>query len=96
MILKTKAIAMIFFSLIPSLGIFFENKSRITDYIIFSTPRVIEGLLDLGNKLGFPVKLDHLLNFLFALFIGFTFLAYKKNREAIPTSYAKFVKMIYG
>lgn len=87
---------MFFLSLIPSLGIFFEDKSRITDYFIFSIPRVIEGLIDLANKLGFPVKIDQMLNFLFAFFMGLTLVAYKKYPEAIPRSYAKFVKMIYG
>lgn len=87
---------MFFLSLIPSLGILFEDRTRITDYFIFSIPRVIEGLWDLFNKLGFPVKIDQMLNLLFAVFMGLTLVAYKKSPEAIPKSYAKFVKMIYG
>jgi len=87
---------MFFLTLIPSLGIFFENKSRVMDYFIFSIPRAIEGIFDMSNKLGFPVKIDEILNFLFAFFMGLTLVAYKNYPEAIPKSYSKFIKMIYG
>ncbi len=87
---------MFFLTLIPSLGIFFEDSNRITEYFIFSIPRAIEGIFDLFFKLGFPIKLDSILNYIFAIFMGLLLLAYKKHPDAIPKSYSKFVKMIYG
>ena len=95
-IYNKKALAMFFLSLIPSLGIFFENKNRVNDYILFTIPRALEGVFDMFNKLGVPVKLDQILNLIFAFFMGLTLLTNNKYPELIPKSYSKFIKMIYG
>lgn len=87
---------MFFLSLIPSLGIFFEDRNRIKDYVIFSIPRIIEGIIDMLNKIGFPVKIDHLLNLIFSLSMAFALLISNKYPELVPKSYSKVLNMVYS
>jgi hypothetical protein len=54
-------------SIIATLPVNFENIKRIDDYSIFTIPRVLEGMFDLLEKLGYVKPVKGSLYILFAI-----------------------------
>jgi hypothetical protein len=78
-------------------SIFFEPSSRISDYIIFSLPRTIEGLWDLFEKLGFVKSLPYASNLIFAFSIALgLYLKQTDKDDTMPNSYKRSLNYIFG
>lgn len=83
---------MCFFS---SFSTLFEQSSRITAFILLNLPRSLEGLWDLCYKLGFPIKFDNSVNFIFAIFMAFALSLKYKYANDLPGFYTKTLRNIY-
>jgi len=81
--------------LFPTFAVLLETSSRVMTFIIFTLPRTLEGMWDLMNKLGFPIKFDESVSLIFAFAIASALLMKKKYEKEFPSSYSKLLKYIY-
>jgi len=79
----------------PTFGVLCEKSYRIMNFIIFALPRIIEGLWDFFNKLGFPLKFDDCINVIFSLSMASILLLWNKYKKDFPNSYERYLKMVY-
>jgi hypothetical protein len=67
-----------------------------TEYIIFTYPRSIEGLWDLLEKLNIVKSIPYGRQLIFALSIGTALVIYKNKKEEMPNSYRNFIQIVFG
>jgi hypothetical protein len=65
----------------------FENVKRIDDYTIFTIPRVLEGLFDLLEKLGYVKRVKGGLYFLFAVSMALMLLLREHYSDSMSRAY---------
>ena len=75
---------------------FFESSSRITEYTIFTYPRIVEGLWDTLEKLNLVKAIPFARQLIFALSVATALVIYKNKKEEMPNSYQKFINMVFG
>jgi hypothetical protein len=83
--------------LVTNLATLFEPRSRVTDYTVFILPTAIGGVWDLLKKLNIvKIEINNGENYIFAISIAMALLLYKKKKDDIPQTYAKYIENIYG
>jgi len=86
----------IMLTLVPSIGILFEESSRVVEYTIFTYPRVIEGIWDLLIKLNFVKSLPFGRELIFAFSIAIFLILVKNKKDEVPSSYKSIFYLIFG
>ncbi len=75
---------------------FFESSSRITEYTIFTYPRIVEGIWDTLEKLKLVKAIPFARQLIFAFSLATALVIYKNKKEEMPNSYKKFITMVFG
>ncbi len=82
--------------LLCGLPVLTENTSRITEYSVFTIPRVLEGLLNLIIRLKW-IKYDHFIGKLtFAISMAAILVIMEHKNEYLSSNYTKFMNFIFG
>ena len=88
-------ISMLLLASIPSFATLFETSERVMSFNIFCLPKIIEGVWDLVNKLGFSLNFNDCWRVVYAISMAFLLLMVKNNEKDIPASYTKVMNMIF-
>ena len=73
-----------------------ETTQRLNDYIVFLSPRMIEGFWDLFEKLNYVKTIQHFDKFIFVMSMTICHYIRKYYRDSVPKNYEKILTFVYG
>lgn len=90
------AYTLILTSLLSSASIMIENDKRMEDYVVFSLPRVIEGVWEILVQQGYAKNIPHGQSLLFAISLGLLLVFKKHYTKLMPSSYESQLSFFFG
>jgi len=75
---------------------YFETTQRLNDYIVFCSPRAIEGLWDLLESLKIVTTIPHSEKLIFVISMTIALYIRKYYSSLVPKNYEKIFSFVFG